>query len=277
MKNFFLRYLNLFILSLLFLVSITLLSSNIRESHHLSFPERVLLQVMSPFQRAINFTLNGAIHTWDNYIDLIHTKKENRELRKEVNWLRFENNILIEKNLMYRRLESLLSFYSVDNFRLELAHVIAKDFTSWNQIVMIGKGSQHGIQANMPVSTHLGLVGRTVFVSNQVSKVLLITDIRSAVDALVQRTRDSCVVVGFSPTLCNLKYLSVNAEVQMGDNIISSGLGGLFPKGLSIGTVTEINNQKDGLFQEVKVKPSADLTKLEELFVFLNKFEPDVL
>lgn len=275
MRHFFQRYLNFFILSLLFIGSISLLSSNITQTRQLSFPERILLEVMAPFQKVINYTITGIIQTWDNYIDLIHTRQENRLLKQEVDQLIFENNRLIEKNLLFRRLESLLTFSSVENVRLELAQVIGKDFTPWNQLVIIGKGSADGLRTDMSVATHQGLVGRIVFVSDHTGKVLLITDIRSAVDALIQRTRDSCVVVGYSPTLCNVKYLGVNAEVKVGDRIISSGLGGLFPKGLAIGIISEIQKKKeDGLFQEVQVKPSANLSKLEEVLVLMDKFQP---
>lgn len=277
MKQFFRKYLNVLILALLFFTSISLLSSNIVENRQLSFGERVLMEAMAPFQKAIHTSFSGIIRAWDNYVDLLDAKKENRRLEMENDRLRFENNILLEKNLFFRRLGSLFAFTGMENFRLGLAQVVGKDFTPWNQMVIIGKGSRHGVERDMPVSTHRGLVGRTVFVSDSVSKVLLITDIRSSVDSLIQRTRDSCVVVGYTPKLCNVKYLSVDADVREGDHVISSGMGGLFPKGLVIGTVARIGKQTDGLFREAKVIPSANLTRLEELFVFLDTFDPERL
>jgi rod shape-determining protein MreC len=123
----------------------------------------------------------------------------------------------------------------------------------------------------MPVVTHRGLVGRVVRVSYASSKVLLITDIRSAVDCVVQETRDSLVAIGQSSRELEVKYLNVDAKVTKDDRVISSGLGRVFPKGLLIGSLSNIGKVGDSLFLKAKLSPSVDLARIEEVLI-IRKF-----
>jgi rod shape-determining protein MreC len=119
------------------------------------------------------------------------------------------------------------------------------------------------------VVTHDGIVGQVIHAAPAVSQVMLLTDFRSGVDALVQRTRASVVVTGRGRKLAELKFLPMGADLQTGDRVISSGMGGVFPKGLMIGEVQDIH-RNGGQTPQVEVHPSVDLSHLEEVLVLVK-------
>jgi rod shape-determining protein MreC len=121
------------------------------------------------------------------------------------------------------------------------------------------------------VVTHRGVVGRITEVSSYTSKVLLITDMNSSVDALIQRTRARGVVEGRGSSLCELRYVAGSDDVSVGDLVVTSGLCGIFPKGLPIGTVKDVEKDSFGLFQQIELVPSVELNKLEEVSVLFFK------
>ncbi|MBT7178088.1 MAG: rod shape-determining protein MreC, partial [Nitrospina sp.] len=122
----------------------------------------------------------------------------------------------------------------------------------------------------LAVVTDSGVIGQVIHAGLNTSKVLLIVDGRSAVDALFQESRISGVVVGAGENECELKFVPNTADVKVGDQVLSSGLGGIFPKGLIIGTVSQVSRKKQGLFQDITLVPSADLSRLEEVLVLLS-------
>jgi rod shape-determining protein MreC len=122
----------------------------------------------------------------------------------------------------------------------------------------------------MPVVSPEGVVGQVVTASYDYSKVMLIIDRSSAIDSLVQRNRTRGVVEGETDTTCRFKYVLRKAEVNVGDTVVSSGLDGLFPKGLRIGEVKEISKDQPGIFQDVRIEPFVDFTRLEEVLVIIE-------
>ena len=123
----------------------------------------------------------------------------------------------------------------------------------------------------MPVVEAQGIVGRVVSVSPNYAKVLLMIDQNSAVDCLIQRSREKGIVKGVSDQECNIDYVLKTGDVEIGDKAITSGMGRLFPKGLPIGEVTEIRIEPGDLFKKIKIRPSVDFSKLEELLVILKE------
>jgi rod shape-determining protein MreC len=118
--------------------------------------------------------------------------------------------------------------------------------------------------------TNSGVIGQIIHAGLTTSKVLLTIDSRSAVDALFQGSRVSGVVVGTGEKQCQIKFVPNTAEIKVGDQVLSSGLGGIFPKGLVIGSVSKVVKKKQGLFQDIILAPSSDLSNLEEVLVFLS-------
>ena len=142
-------------------------------------------------------------------------------------------------------------------------------------MIFINRGTSHKVEKNLTVMTDTGIVGHVIHSSAKSSKVLLITDSRSAIDSLFQETRTSGVTVGTGEKNCQMKFVPISAEVNIGDKVISSGLGGVFPKGLVVGVVGDVVKQKQELFQEITVIPSVDLSNLEEVVVILPNREEE--
>jgi rod shape-determining protein MreC len=137
--------------------------------------------------------------------------------------------------------------------------------------VIIDKGSNAGLKVNMPVVDAKGVVGRLVAVSANYAKVLLIIDQNSAVDSLVQRSREKGIVKGLSPEMCKLDYVLKTGDIDPGDLVVTSGMGRVFPKGLPVGKVLEVSNIPWKLFKDIHVRPMVDFTKLEEVLVILKE------
>lgn len=265
MSSFFRKYRNLIISLFLVCLAFSIYSSNLRATGNTSFFRRTILNVYSPPLRAIASTLSGVKRLWNNYIFLMHVQKENLELKKSLDLLAEQNAQLKESLLENDRLRKLLLLKKRSSARLIAAEIIGRDPLGWFKTVLINKGGGDSVRAGQAVVTHRGIVGRTTDVSAGTSKVLLITDINSSVDALVQRTRARGIVEGAGSGLCLLKYVSSSDDVAPGDLVVTSGLCGVFPKGLPIGTVSRVEKDGFGLFQHVELTTSVNLNKLEEV------------
>ena len=271
MNDFFKKHQDIIILSILLVITLSLLLSNLRSRSSLNTVEKAVLSTLAPFQDAVGWTMAKAALVWDDYIYLVHVRRENKELREKANRLAFENALLVERMKFYQRLDRLLRFPGIDTAQFEVAGVIGRDTTDRVKLLIINKGTRHGIEKNMPVITHQGLVGRVARAAALASKVLLITDVRSAIDAVTQETRDGMVVVGTNSPFLDTRYLEAKAEVSDGDRVISSGLGGVFPKGLFIGVLKDVRPTRDGLFLSARVEPAVDLGRLEEVIVIKTR------
>lgn len=193
-------------------------------------------------------------------------RRENEELRREVERLRLEVQESWERVAAAERLERLLDYRAGTTYTMIAAGVIGHDASGLYRTVLIDRGSTAGVEHQQAVLAPDGVVGRVIKVFPRSALVLLVTDRSSAVDAIVQRTRDQGVVQGSGGSNCELKYLDRSAEVEAGDFVVTSGMAGRFPKGLRIGQVSGVN-PGGGLFQSVDVRPSARLDRLEEVWV----------
>jgi rod shape-determining protein MreC len=151
------------------------------------------------------------------------------------------------------------------------AKVVGRNRPSIFKTILINRGTKDGVCIHCPVMAAEGIVGRVIEVSWNVSKVLLLVDYNSKIDALIQRSRVQGIFQGNREGECDLKYVERSEEVNIGDVVISSGLGGVFPKGLLLGRVTDIEKERSGLFQKIKVSTEVDVTKLEEVLVILKE------
>lgn len=270
MLSIFRRYRVIVITASLCIVAILFVSLNIKERKKPHLFEKIIFEVSSPFQKTIQSTVKGVKTLWGNYIFLVNLKKENAALSKTVNVLKEENLRLREAVIANTRLRKLLLFKETFGSPMVPAEVIGEDPSSWFKTIILDKGSKDGIEKKMAVVTSEGMVGRVIEVSRSVSKVLLLVDHGSALDAMAQRTRAKGILEGRVNQVCQLKYISRADDVRMGDEIISSGLGGIFPKGLLLGRVSKIKKEGYGLFQYIEVTPSVDFTKLEEVFIVVG-------
>ena len=259
---------------ILIAVNIIILSVNSQNRTPSTRIGQVALFLVSPFQEFASDGIHLAQNIWRHYFDLVGVSKQNDRLLKALKAANEKNNRLKELELSHARLERLLEFKPGLNRQVVVAAVVGKDPSPWLRTVVIDKGTDEGVRRGMPVVTPDGIAGLVTDASGGYAKVLLITDQNSAVDALTQTTRARGVVKGESSGKLRLDYVLRRHDVHAGDVIISSGLDGVFPKGLRIGYVHEVTKPSSGIFQEVSVTPYVDFEKLEEVLVIIDPPEP---
>jgi rod shape-determining protein MreC len=204
---------------------------------------------------------------WGRYVALRQVHEENWQLRREIEFLRGQAADLREMAAANQRLGELLRFQANAPAQTVAARVIGRDATNWYHGVVLDKGERDGIQAEMGVMTLTGAVGRVVKTRASSSVVLLITDPNNAVTSLIQRTRDEGIIEGTFGGTVRMKYIPLLSTVRVGDPVVTSGLTGGFPKGVPVGTITNIQKDEGELFQTADVQPEVDFTKLEEVLV----------
>jgi rod shape-determining protein MreC len=228
------------------------------------------LSLVAPLQEAVTHTLLQAEDLWAHYFSLVTTAKENEALQRQLREARAMTDRCQELELANERLRHLLHFRTTMTHRVVAAEIIGKDSSSWSQTVIIDKGSEDGIGRGQPVVVPEGIAGQIIDVAQHYAKVLLLIDPNNAVDALVQRTRARGIVKGGSGGTLLLDYALHKDEIRVGDTIISSGLDGVYPKGLRVGSVTNVIARHAGMFQDVMVVPFVDFERLEEVLVVLD-------
>ena len=236
----------------------------------------ITIAFVSPFQEAVTGTINFARDIWKYYFSLASTAKTNENLKKSLAQAAEKNNQCIEIELSNQRLRKFLSFQNTRTIETVSAEVIGKDPSPWFKTVIIDKGKADGIQKGFPIVVPEGIAGQVMAVSDHYAKVLLIIDRNSAVDALVQRSRARGIIRGRSAEQCSLHYVLRKNDVRVGDKVVSSGIDGVYPKGLQIGYVSGIVRRNSGMFQAVEITPSVDFEKLEEVLVIINSLEDTI-
>ncbi len=247
-----------------------MMTLSVKQEKGIHFLDSIAGTVFSPFQNFFTQTIQSASDGINHYFSLADVARENDRLQFEVQRLISEKSKLVERLARRKRLSKLMAYE--DDLRRETvsASVIGRDATQWSKMVVIDKGTRDGIRNYLAVVTASGVIGKIIHAGPSTSKVLLIIDSRSAVDALFQGSRVSGVVVGVGGDECELKFVPNTANVKVGDYVLSSGLGGVFPKGLIIGKVSQVSVKKQSLFQDVTLVPSSDLSRLEEVLVLLS-------
>lgn len=192
--------------------------------------------------------------------------EQNRRLIKEVGMLRAKVVSMDEVIRENERLEKLLNLKE-KSYSGVAANVVARDLSNWNSAVLIDKGKRHGIAVGMSVVDASGVVGKVIEVVGDRSKVILVSDPNFSVAAMVKRSREVGLVSGTLTGQCRMRYLSSGADVQVGDEVISSKLSSSFPQGLLLGTVIAIENPEGSSFPTCLIKPAAPLSQIEEVIV----------
>ena len=241
------------------------MTAKLRRVPQVDWVESRVAALIMPIQAMLTNITRQVSDLWYGYIDLTQVRRENIQLREQNESLQGELHRYREAYLEQDRLRALLGFRSLHFPDAVPAEVQGVDPSLWAEAVMINKGSEHRLQKDSAVVTHLGLVGHVVELTPRSATVLMLTDRRSAVDAMIQRTRARGIIFGKSQRLLTFRYVSVRDTVEVGDEIISSGLGDIYPKGIRIGTVISVRPQRYGLFYEIDVRPAVDFSKLEEV------------
>ena len=264
----FLRKNHLTIISLLLaLFSLHLALTGKREFERGYLLKEIFSYTLAPAGRVVLSVEDAAKDVWSDYIALMGVKEENDSLTKTVLALREENNRLKEEIRLNERLRSLVDYRESLPYFTSGAAIIGFNMERWTRTIVVDKGADAGIMKDRAVIAPQGIVGRTLDVQGSTTRVLLATDLRSNIDVIVERTRVKGVVEGNGTDGLILKYVRQVDDVQVGDQVMTSGLSGVFPKGLVVGEVTKIEKGGDNFFKHVEVRPSMDIGKIEEVLV----------
>ncbi len=259
---------------LLLMVSLLLVSVGARARQRVDPLTAVALEVIRPLQGALSLGLDGMTHAWGSYVALVSVNQENERLNRRILELEQQVVRMAEVEQTDKRLADLLQFRSTVEGDLLGARIIGRDPQPWFSTLIINKGEADGVRKNMAVLSPYGVVGQTISTSSHAARVMLITDHNSGVDALVQRTRARGIVEGALDGRCMMKYLKRGEDVEVEDRIVTSGLDGIFPKGILVGTVTHVTRGNRGLLQLAEVKPSVPVDQIEEVLVVRSTAHP---
>ncbi|MGD9366960.1 MAG: rod shape-determining protein MreC [Desulfobacteraceae bacterium] len=257
------------IVGLIALVTISILSLSLssREPYPAYGPGRIAISLVAPFQKMLIGTTRFFRDIWEHYFFLISVAEENELLRRELREARALNHRHREAMLANQRLRRLLALEEEMTQPVIAARVVGKDPSPWFQSVTVDKGTADGVRKGQPVINPEGIVGLVTDAAAHYAKVMLITDPNSAVDAVIQENRARGIVKGGTSGYCVLNFVLRKHPVAVGHLVISSGMDGVFPKGLPIGAVAAIVKQKAGIFQDVTVAPYVDFERLEEVLI----------
>lgn len=262
-----LRYRTPLLLVLALLLVISALSLGLRRSPVVTRVEGVMITAASPGLQALEYLGRGVKRLWLGYFDLVGARQENLQLRQTLEEYRQKEVRYQEAQQALTRLEGLLELKRQVALPVIGARVIAYDPSLWSRCALIDQGKAQGVKNGLAVLAPEGIVGRVVETYPQYAKVMLIVDRKSGADAMVQRSRVRGILQGKGGNRCSLDFVPKNADVQVEDLVLASSLGGIYPKGLVFGKVSQANKKNPGVFQEIEVTPTVDLSTLEEVLV----------
>lgn len=264
------KYQSIIIALILIIIFLLTVSFIVKPSGKTGFFRKLVLEVVIPLEDLVNTSIDSVGRAWNRYIFLVGLEEENRKLKKEVSSLTSKINASNETCLECNRLRKLLALRESSSFETIAAKVVGRERSFAFKTILINRGSSDGLTVGLPVLAFEGVAGRIIDVSWNVSTVLLLVDYNSNIDALVQSVRAQGILQGSGRGGCILKYVQRSEEIKAGDSVICSGLAGVFPKGLLLGTIVSVDREETSLFQKIQVVPAVDVAKLEEVLVILK-------
>lgn len=231
----------------------------------------VVLDVAVPVQKMVAVPFGFARDTWDDYIALVGVREQNQGLREELAHTREENLQLREALVASGRLQRIAEMREEFDIPMLPAQLVGLDVSAWFRSALVDRGRSHGIHAGMPVISEQGLVGLVTATASSASKIMLLIDPQAAVDGIVQRSRARGIVRGARQNGLSFQFTAREGDVAVGDVIITSGLGGVYPKGLRIGEVTKVSPSDAMMLQTAELRPAVDFGRLEQVFVMLRR------
>lgn len=270
------RYRNLIILVGVLFLQVLGLAMQVKrignEAHDTRLIRIWAVGAITPFERGLVWIQNSTSGLWRNYAYLRGVRAENRDLKAQIEEMRLTQVRLTEDAAQARRLQNLLAFKEQFVSKTVAAQVIGSSGSDLSRVIYIDKGESSGIGPDMAVMTADGIVGKVLMVYSSVAQVLLINDQSSGVGAILEKTRLQGVLRGTANGEVALERVMSDEQVQAGETVLTSGGDQIFPKGLPVGTVANVVNGKD-LFLNIKIKTAANLSKLEEVLVLVEKQE----
>lgn len=275
MENLISRYRNVTILAALLFGQVLGLAMQVKRASENESTRLIRIwavDAVTPFEKGIVHLQMGAGYLWRNYFYLRGVRQENRELKQKIEQLEIERARLSEDAEQAHRLQALLGFKEQFIAQTVAAQVIGSSGSEQSKSIYIDRGAGDGLKPDMAVITPDGIVGKVLRVQNHVASVLLIDDQSSGVGAVLEKSRLQGVLRGTATGEVTLEKVMADEAVQPGDKVLTSGGDQIFPKGLPVGTVTKVSPGAE-LFLNIRVKPVADLSRLEEVLVITQQQE----
>jgi rod shape-determining protein MreC len=229
------------------------------------------MEALAPFQAAAAHLTEGGSGIIHDYVDLVGVQQENTRLRAELAREETQRARLAELEAETLHLSDMLELKQALALKSAAANVIGADASGLARTLVLEGGSNQGFEAGMAVLSTEGVVGKLIAVGPSSSRVLLINDHNSALDAFDQRSRIRGIVAGMVDDGLVMKYVDRSEDVKSGDTIVTSGLDGVFPRGLLVGEVTTVVREGPGLFLTVNLAPAADFRRLEQVLVVTQR------
>ena len=267
MLNLIRRYSVLFTTGSLLMLSLALLVTNTRGSRRVDPLGVVFLEIITPIGHLLSTVSSAMSGTWHAYVDLVGVRQEREWLRRRVRELEGQVERAATIESQNARLQALLDLRESMPGQSVAARITGVDASGLFRTATLNKGETDGVQKGMAVVSPAGVVGKVVSTSPNAARVLLLEDPSSGVDALVQRSRARGIVEGSLNGGCQLKYVKHREDLRVGDLVATSGLDGIFPKGVRVGTISRLSREEGGLFQTAEIEPAVDFNKLEEVMV----------
>jgi len=263
------RHRSLFLLIGVILLQVLLLAVQIKQDSQSRLIRVWTVSAVSPVQRSGAWGIGRFRDVWRHYFALSDAARENEELRSENGRLKLELMQLQSKSAEADRLAALLNFRQRQGkVPMVVARVIGSSADANSNVIYLDQGHHEGIRRNMGVITPEGVVGKVIESFRDTSQVLLLTDRDSGVGAMIADSRIQSPVGGTGEPLLSMKYVGNDDEVAVGSRVVTSGMDRIFPKDLPVGVITQV---KSGMpFKQIRVRPSANLEKLEEVIVLLT-------
>ncbi len=250
------------------MAQLLLLSFQITRNHQVRLIQVWAVTLFDPFERSIQRVCDATALAWRDYRQLWKAQQENQALRTELVASRTQVRELSEAAVETQRLRSLLDFRGRLPLSTVAAEVIASSPGENSNAIFIDKGKDSGLTTDLAAVTPEGVVGKVIAVFPHTAQVLLITDPVSGVGCILQRSRVQGVLKGEGRNFTQLHYIMNEEQVSTGDAVLTSGLDQIYPKGLPVGTVLEAAN--GDFYKKIKVKPAAQLERLESVLVILR-------
>lgn len=274
MHNFFKSKLfTILVIITVIILALSILSTATRNK--IPFISDAVGVITTPVQRFFRVMGHSTSNFFDSFRTLSQYRQENEELAKRISELEEKTREYYSVQSENERLRGLLSFSEEHpEYDTVGAEIVAKDTAVWYSSFTINKGTSSGIEKNDVVITEKGLVGYIYEVGTTWSKVISIVDSKSSLGGIIERTGDRAIVEGnveyIDKGACKMTYLSKNATVTAGDFVETSGLGGIYPKGLLIGKIKDLKTDDQGLFYEAAIETAVDFERIDEVLVIRN-------
>jgi rod shape-determining protein MreC len=273
MENLISRYRNVTILAAILFVQVLGLAVQVKRSSDDESTRLIrvwTVGAVAPLEKAIVWCESGLGNLWHDYIYLRGVRQENRDLKFEIERLRLEQVRLSDDAEQARRLQALLGFKEQYIAKTVAAQVIGSSGSEQSRSIYIDKGTGDGVEKDMAVITADGVVGKVLRAYGSTAQVLLINDQTSGVGVILDKSRLQGVVRGTSAGEVALERVMTDEQVAPGERVVTSGGDQIFPKGLTVGSITKVSPGAD-LFMNIRIRPSANLSKLEEVLVITKK------